>query len=124
MALKISHGLIFFLLLKKYNFVFIGYAWSGGGRKIIRVDVTNDKGKTWHTANFDAEDTDAKEGRYWSWTLWSVNLPVCKDWEETEIWAKAVDASYNVQPESFKNIWNLRGFLCNAYHRVQVKLKH
>ncbi|OAD59884.1 putative sulfite oxidase, mitochondrial [Eufriesea mexicana] len=101
-----------------------GYAWSGGGRKIIRVDVTNDQGKTWHTANLNAEDYNAKEGKYWSWTLWSIDLPVKKDCKETEIWAKAVDASYNVQPESFRNIWNLRGFLCNAYHRVKVKLEH
>nr|XP_012141398.1 PREDICTED: probable sulfite oxidase, mitochondrial [Megachile rotundata] len=100
-----------------------GYAWSGGGRKIIRVDVTNDHGKTWYTANFHAEDSNAKEGRYWSWTLWNVDLPVNKESKEMEIWAKAVDASYNVQPESFKNIWNLRGFLCNAYHKVQIKLE-
>ncbi|XP_076241641.1 sulfite oxidase [Calliopsis andreniformis] len=101
-----------------------GYAWSGGGRKVIRVDVTNDQGNTWYTANLDAVDTNAKEGRYWSWSLWSVDLPVDKKCKETEIWAKAVDTSYNVQPESFKNIWNLRGFLCNAYHRVKVKLEH
>ncbi|XP_078033227.1 sulfite oxidase [Augochlora pura] len=101
-----------------------GYAWSGGGRKIIRVDVTNDQGETWHTANLHAEDTNAKEGRYWSWTLWSIDLPVQSTWKESEIWAKAVDASYNVQPESFKNIWNLRGFLCNAYHKIKVKLQH
>lgn len=100
-----------------------GYAWSGGGRKIVRVDVTNDQGETWHTANLDDQDTNAKDGRHWSWTLWSVDLPVQKGWKETEIWAKAVDASYNVQPETVKNIWNLRGFLCNAYHKVKVKLE-
>ena len=27
-----------------------GYAWSGGGQGIIRVDVSADGGKTWHTA--------------------------------------------------------------------------
>ncbi|XP_043266348.1 sulfite oxidase, mitochondrial [Colletes gigas] len=101
-----------------------GYAWSGGGRKIIRVDITNDQGTTWQTADLVAEDTSAKQGRYWSWTLWNAEIPVKKEHKETEIWVKAVDASYNVQPESFKNIWNLRGFLCNAYHRVKVKLEH
>lgn len=83
-----------------------------------------DRGNTWHTANLDAEDVNAKEGRYWSWTLWNVDLPVDKQAKETEIWAKAVDSSYNVQPESFKHIWNLRGFLCNAYHKIKVKLEH
>lgn len=43
---------------------------------------------------------------------------------KVEIWAKAVDSSYNVQPEEFKNIWNLRGVLSNAYHRVPVFIKH
>ena len=27
-----------------------GYAWSGGGRGIVRVDVSADGGATWHTA--------------------------------------------------------------------------
>ncbi|XP_012223633.1 sulfite oxidase, mitochondrial [Linepithema humile] len=99
-----------------------GYAWSGGGRKIIRVDVTNDKGKTWHTAHL-TEDLKAKQSRHWSWSLWKVELPVDKNVNETEIWAKAVDSAYNVQPESFTNIYNLRGLLCNAYHIVKVKLK-
>ncbi len=27
-----------------------GYAWSGGGQGIIRVDVSADGGKTWHDA--------------------------------------------------------------------------
>ncbi|XP_023245884.1 probable sulfite oxidase, mitochondrial isoform X2 [Copidosoma floridanum] len=99
-----------------------GYAWSGGGNKIIRVDVTADEGKTWHIADLVAQDKNAKEGRHYAWTLWSLELPVDKSKRQVEVWAKAVDSSYNVQPESFKNIWNLRGFLCNAYHRVKVDL--
>ena len=27
-----------------------GFAWSGGGRGIVRVDVSIDEGKTWITA--------------------------------------------------------------------------
>ncbi|XP_011256952.2 probable sulfite oxidase, mitochondrial isoform X2 [Camponotus floridanus] len=99
-----------------------GYAWSGGGRKIIRVDVTNDKGKTWYTADL-VEDLQAKQGRYWSWSLWRVELPVEKNINEIEIWAKAVDSAYNVQPESFANIYNIRGLLCNAYQKVKIQLK-
>lgn len=41
---------------------------------------------------------------------------------KVEIWTKAVDSSYNTQPETFANIWNLRGVLSNAYHRVQIKV--
>lgn len=80
------------------------------------------KGKTWHTANL-TEDLEAKPCRHWSWSLWKVELPVDKNVKETEIWAKAVDSAYNVQPESFTNIYNIRGLLCNAYHIVKVKLR-
>ena len=34
-----------------------GYAWSGGGRKILRVDLTSDGGKTWVTAENVSQDT-------------------------------------------------------------------
>jgi hypothetical protein len=33
-----------------------GFAWSGGGSKVVRVDVSVDGGETWHTA-------DLREGR-------------------------------------------------------------
>lgn len=98
-----------------------GYAWSGGGQKIVRVDVTIDGGNTWHVAGFDEQDT-ALPPKHWAWTLWSIKIPVEKNTKEVEIWSKAVDSCYNTQPESFKNIWNLRGVLSNAYHRVKVKI--
>lgn len=80
------------------------------------------KGKTWYTADL-VEDLQAKQGRYWSWSLWRVELPVEKNINEIEIWAKAVDSAYNVQPESFANIYNIRGLLCNAYQKVKIQLK-
>jgi sulfite oxidase len=99
-----------------------GYAWSGGGQKIIRVDVTTDGGNTWHVANLDHQDS-SEPPQHWSWTLWSVRVPIKPGTTNVEIWAKAVDSCYNTQPENFKNIWNLRGVLSNAYHRVAIKLE-
>uniref|UniRef100_A0A6P7GYK0 Probable sulfite oxidase, mitochondrial n=1 Tax=Diabrotica virgifera virgifera TaxID=50390 RepID=A0A6P7GYK0_DIAVI len=52
-----------------------GYAWSGGGQKIVRVDVTIDGGKTWHVAKFDHQDKTPPP-KHWSWTLWSIEIPV------------------------------------------------
>lgn len=83
-----------------------GYAWSGGGRKVLRVDLTPDGGETWTQAHTLVQDK-ARHPRHWGWTLW-------------EVWSKAVDSNYNVQPESFENIWNLRGVLSNAYCRYRV----
>ncbi|CAH2002488.1 unnamed protein product [Acanthoscelides obtectus] len=102
-----------------------GYAWSGGGQKIVRVDVSADGGKTWHVANVDAQDS-SEPPRHWSWTLWSANIPVdnkSKTVGFADIMVKAVDSCYNTQPENFEHIWNIRGVLGNAYHKIKVNLK-
>ena len=36
---------------------------------------------------------------------------------------KAVDASYNVQPDSVDGIWNLRGINNNAWHRKIIAIE-
>lgn len=107
------------------NVVVKGYAWSGGGAKIVRVDVTGNAGQTWQVAELEGEESERSSlpnGRNWSWTLWTAHIPVANDTDEVEIWSKAVDANYNVQPESFLNTWNLRGVLSNAYCKVKVKI--
>lgn len=97
-----------------------GFAWSGGGRGIIRVDVSVDGGKTWHTA--DLNKPQQRQGRVWAWTLWNATIPVPKGQQSLQITCKAVDAAYNTQPERVEPIWNLRGVLSNAWHRVEVPL--
>lgn len=99
-----------------------GYAFSGGGREIIRVDVSGDGGKTWTTA--DLSPTDQPEGRHWAARRWTVDLPVPPGVQgPVQLVCKAVDRSYNVQPEQFEPIYNLRGVLCNAWHRVTVTVE-
>lgn len=106
-----------------------GYAYSGGGRGIVRVDVSADGGNTWQ----DAMLTKGKEqslNRAWAWTFWEAEVTVpnkmggCqkKNQGKVEIISKATDAAYNVQPDSVKGIWNLRGINNNAWHRIRLPL--
>ncbi|XP_055624428.1 sulfite oxidase, mitochondrial isoform X2 [Toxorhynchites rutilus septentrionalis] len=99
-----------------------GYAWSGGGQAIIRVDLSVDGGNSWIVADLDQVEQGTGRGRHWSWSLWTAKIPV-KRGQKIEIWSKAVDDNYNAQPETFKNIWNLRGVVGNAYSRVKVEVK-
>ncbi|KAM6038556.1 LOW QUALITY PROTEIN: sulfite oxidase, mitochondrial [Theristicus caerulescens] len=94
-----------------------GYAWSGGGREVVRVDVSLDGGRTWRVARLAGERP--VPGRAWAWTLWELQAPVTPG-GRLEIVCKAVDGSYNVQPDTVAPIWNLRGVLSNAWHRVHV----
>ncbi|XP_030634591.1 sulfite oxidase, mitochondrial [Chanos chanos] len=105
-----------------------GYAWSGGGREVVRVDVSVDGGKTWHVANLQNSQKgqgpapSPPPGRAWAWKLWEIAVPLPPEAQELEIVCKAVDNSYNSQPDSVAPIWNLRGVLSNAWHRVKVKI--
>jgi sulfite oxidase len=60
----------------------------------------------------------------WAWTLWQATVPIPAEAKtsggKVELICKAVDESYNGQPERVDPIWNLRGVLSNAWHRVQL----
>ncbi|KAB7504841.1 putative sulfite oxidase, mitochondrial [Armadillidium nasatum] len=99
-----------------------GYSYSGGGRKTIRVDISTDGGKTWREVDELISD-DAKHPRAWGWSIWKARVKVPDGVNKMELVVKAVDSSYNTQPENFSSIWNLRGLLSNAYHRVNIEVK-
>lgn len=89
-----------------------GIAYSGGGRNIIRVDVSNDNGNNWNTATL-TEGKEQKKYKAWAWTFWEITLPN----NNNSLLCKATDISYNSQPDNIKNIWNIRGILNNSiYH--------
>lgn len=70
-----------------------GYAASGGGRGIERVDVSVDGGKTWMEASrfqktgipYVADDDNTSEK--WAWVLFAVTVEIL---HSTEVIAKAV----------------------------------
>ena len=114
-----------------------GFAWSGGGRKVVRVDVSADDGATWHTATLK-EGSEQESEKAWAWTLWEATVPVGAilqaqqqaqqqgSGKTTEskgplrLVCRAVDESYNVQPDKPEALWNLRGILNNSWHRISV----
>ena len=87
---------------------------------LMFLQVSADGGKTWHVANL--RGIDQKLHRQWAWTLYEVNVPLPANQAQVEIVCKAVDSSHNQQPESAEGIWNIRGLIHNAWHRVTVKL--
>lgn len=58
-----------------------GFAWSGGGRGITRVDVSIDGGQTWHVADITAQpdDPSPSNSRSWGWTLWRADIAIPPD---------------------------------------------
>lgn len=98
------------------QFVMEGYAYAGGGRKIVRVDVSPDNGETWHQAQLLADD--AKGYKAWGWQRWKTSVPQNKAKECFMV--KAVDDSNNVQPEDYKSSFNYKGNCTTAWERVAL----
>eukprot|EP01051_Picozoa_sp_SAG22_P003114 SAG22_NODE_147_length_17533_cov_46.384536_13_plen_398_part_00 len=100
-----------------------GYAYSGGGRKVTRVELSFDLGLSWHLAKLshpEVEQSHAprQNSKYWCWcffeyTVETISLVQCK-----EIRSRAWDEASNCQPANLT--WNLMGMGNNPHFRVEV----
>ncbi|GMH22423.1 hypothetical protein Nepgr_024266 [Nepenthes gracilis] len=97
-----------------------GYAYSGGGRKVTRVEVTMDSGETWRVSQLDHPEKPNRYGKYWCWCFWSLEVELLDILGSKEIAVRAWDESLNTQPE--KLIWNVMGMMNNCWFRVKTSL--
>ncbi|CAM0885067.1 unnamed protein product [Alopecurus aequalis] len=97
-----------------------GFAYSGGGNKIRRVEVTLDGGATWLVCALDIPEKPNKYGRYWCWCFWSVEIEVLDLVGAKEVAVRAWDQAHATQPEKLN--WNLMGMLNNCWFKVKVNV--
>ncbi len=90
-----------------------GHALAGG-RRVERVDVSCNGGATWQLAAFVSDPT------LWGWRLWETRLMLTPG--EHTLMARAWDSAAQTQPESVSTIWNFKGYMNNAVHRVRVRV--
>jgi len=88
-----------------------GIAIAGRGA-LQRVEVSADDGITWAVARL------LPEGERWSWRLWEarVNLPAGPQ----TLVVRAFDSAGESQPPDARALWNFKGYMNNAWHRVRV----
>lgn len=112
------------------DITFKGVAWSGGGRKIERVDVSIDGGKNWTAAEL-YKPIEQRYNHHWAWTQFYMTLPLSEETQEAlrrgevvelDITSKALDSAFNVQPSVMAPYWNPRGIAINHWYHVKVKL--
>jgi len=97
-----------------------GYCYSGGGRKVIRVELSIDGGKTWTLTNLTHPEKPTEYGRYWCWCFWELEVDVKSlyEMEGAELLCRGWDAAMNRQPEMIT--WNVMGMMNNSYFRIKV----
>lgn len=114
------------------SFELRGYAYSGGNRKVTRVELSFDEGKTWELTdlqhpeeNEPAEQTENynvgyQRVRHWCWSLWKYTINPSRLLRCQEICVRAWDESQNTQPGNFS--WNLMGMMNNCWFKVKVDI--
>ena len=95
-----------------------GYAYTGGGRKITRCEVSLNSGADWRLADLKVYERPNAYGKYWCWAFWSFVVPVLELASASEVVLRAWDESTNTQPD--KPTWNLMGMLNNPWFRIKI----
>ncbi|KAI0401232.1 nitrate reductase [Xylaria palmicola] len=117
------------------NYKARGYAYAGGGRRITRVEITLDKGKTWTLANISypedqyrlaAEgetlfggrvDVSGRESSF-CWCFWDLDVPISQLQAAADIMVRAMDDAMMVQPRDM--YWSVLGMMNNPWFRVVI----
>lgn len=100
--------------LKRGTSTIRGYAVAGSGRTVGRVDVSTDGGATWQKAELEGSGA-------WTWTLWSADARL--EPGQTELVVRAWDSAAQTQPERLQTVWNVKGYMNNAWHRIGVTVR-
>jgi len=97
-----------------------GYCYTGGGRKIIRVELSVDGGKNWVLTKINRPEKPTEYGRYWCWVFWEWEIDISTLFmtEGAELLVRGWDAAQNRQPEQI--VWNVMGMMNNSYFRIKV----
>jgi sulfite oxidase len=85
---------------------------AGGDRRIERVEVSADEGRSWAGASLTQEDGPG------AWKFWEATLGLSPG--PHEIVARAFDSGGETQPGSVGEVWNFQGYANNAWHRVTI----
>lgn len=112
-----------------------GYAYAGGGKRISRMEVTLDQGKTWRLASIDypedryrlAADGETlcggKIDMWWRetsfcWCFWDISVPIEELKRAQDIMVRGMDESLMVQPRDM--YWSVLGMMNNPWFRVVI----
>jgi len=113
-----------------------GYAYGGGGRRITRVEVTLDKGKSWALADIRYHEDDYRDhadenemlygGKIdmgwretcFSWCFWEIDVKVEDMRKAGDIMVRAMDEGLHIQPRDM--YWSVLGMMNNPWYRVTI----
>ena len=91
-----------------------GYAVSQHDVPIERIELSYDEGRSWIGATLQAQQA-------WSWCFWEVVLELSAGLHELIV--RAWDVQERTQPEAIEQVWNFKGYMNNAWHRIHIMVQ-
>jgi len=115
-----------------------GYAYGGGGRRITRVELSLDGGRSWRLADIQYPEDAYREanpgtqlygGRLdmswressFAWCFWHLDMPVAELAEASDVVMRAMDESMNIMPKDM--YWSVLGMMNNPWYRITITRK-
>ncbi|EFX05421.1 nitrate reductase [Grosmannia clavigera kw1407] len=113
-----------------------GYAYAGGGKRVTRVEVTLDRGRSWRLADVEypedryrlaAEgemlyggriDVMGERSTSFCWCFWNVDVSVADLQTADDLMVRSMDDSMMVQPRDM--YWSVLGMMNNPWFRVVI----
>ncbi|KAJ6785971.1 hypothetical protein PWT90_09030 [Aphanocladium album] len=112
-----------------------GYAYSGGGKRITRLEVTLDKGRSWRLASINypedqyrnAPDGDelygGKMDMWWRetcfcWCFWEIDIAISELADASDLMIRAMDEGLMAQPRDM--YWSVLGMMNNPWYRLVI----
>lgn len=92
-----------------------GWVIGTDAKPVKMVEVSGDGGRIWDGAR------TTHTGERWSWSFWEGGLTLPRGRHVLAV--RATDSSGMTQPASVSEIWNVKGYNNNAWHRVPITLE-
>jgi sulfite oxidase len=90
-----------------------GWAMGSAGRQLRSIEVSANAGRDWYPARV------ARPPAEWSWTFWEAELDLSPG--RHVLAARASDCSGETQPAAVGDMWNVKGYMNNAWHLIPVR---
>lgn len=97
-----------------------GYATGSSGESVEHVELSVNGGKSWLPATL-VDSAFAERDRPWVWRFWKADLRLSAG--RHQIIVRAWDSASSTQPANVSSIWNYKGYLNNAWHRVNITVE-
>ena len=90
-----------------------GWAMGSAGRPLRSIEISPNAGRDWYPVRIAVAPSE------WTWTFWEAAVELTPGTHMLA--ARASDCSGATQPAAVGDMWNVKGYMNNAWHLIPVR---